>query len=191
MCVVCIRKQIDITEGIPKNVTVQWCKGCGRFLEPPNKWLTAQLESKELLSFCLKRLKGLNKVKLIDASFVWTEPHSKRIKVMLVVQQEVFNSTILQQSFIVEYVVANLFCPDCHKSEAGGEENAWVSVAQVRQKVNHKRTFFWLEQVILRNLASLNTTFIKEEPDGLDFYFNNNSHCSNFVDFLQSMVPLR
>jgi len=28
-------------------------------------------------------------VHLIDASFVWTEPHSKRIKVKLVVQKEV------------------------------------------------------------------------------------------------------
>ena len=28
-------------------------------------------------------------VRLIDASFMWTEPHSKRIKVKLVVQKEV------------------------------------------------------------------------------------------------------
>ena len=38
---------------------------------------------------CLKRLKGLNKVHLVDAGFVWTEPHSKRIKVKLTVQKEV------------------------------------------------------------------------------------------------------
>ena len=37
----------------------------------------------------LKRLKGLNKVKLVDAVFVWTEPHSKRLKVKVTVQQEV------------------------------------------------------------------------------------------------------
>jgi hypothetical protein len=39
------------------------------------------LESRELMALCLKRLKNLQKVKLIDANFVWTEPHSKRIKV--------------------------------------------------------------------------------------------------------------
>ena len=32
-------------------------------------------ESKELLTYCIKRVKGLQKVKLVDASFVWTEPH--------------------------------------------------------------------------------------------------------------------
>lgn len=30
MCVNCIRGQIDITEGIPKQVTIHWCKKCGR-----------------------------------------------------------------------------------------------------------------------------------------------------------------
>jgi NMD protein affecting ribosome stability and mRNA decay len=37
----------------------------------------------------LKKIKGLNKVKLIDASWVWTEPHSRRLKVKLTVQKEV------------------------------------------------------------------------------------------------------
>jgi len=37
----------------------------------------------------LKKLKGLNKVKLVDASWVWTEPHSRRLKVKLTVQKEV------------------------------------------------------------------------------------------------------
>lgn len=53
-----------------------------RYLQPPGEWIHAVLESKELMSLCLKKLKGLNRVKLIDASFVWTEPHSKRLKVI-------------------------------------------------------------------------------------------------------------
>jgi len=89
MCVTCIRSQVDITEGIPKQLTCHWCKGCERYLEPPNKWVVAPLESKELLAYCLRRIKQLNKVKLVDASFIWTEPHSKRIKLKLTVQKEV------------------------------------------------------------------------------------------------------
>lgn len=108
MCVTCIRSQVDITEGIPKQVVCSWCKGCGRYLVPPNFWLEAELESKELLAYCLKRIKGLNKVKLIDAGFIYTEPHSKRLKVKLTVQKEVFNGTILQQQFVVEIVVQNV-----------------------------------------------------------------------------------
>lgn len=60
---------------------IVYCKSCGRYLVPPKQWIRAELESKELLTYCIKRVKGLQKVKLIDASFIWTEPHSKRIKV--------------------------------------------------------------------------------------------------------------
>eukprot|EP00058_Branchiostoma_floridae_P003994 XP_002589482.1 hypothetical protein BRAFLDRAFT_125192 [Branchiostoma floridae] len=46
-------------------------------------------------------------VHLIDAGFVWTEPHSKRIKLKLTIQKEVVNGAILQQVFVVEFVVSN------------------------------------------------------------------------------------
>lgn len=82
------------------------CKFCERYLVPPSSWLVAALESKELLSLCLKRIKPqMLNVRLVDASFIWTEPHSKRVRVKMVVQKEVFTNAVLQQSFIVEYVV--------------------------------------------------------------------------------------
>ena len=62
-----------------------------RYLQPPKHWIRADLESKELLTFCIKRIKGLNKVKLVDAGFIWTEPHSKRLKTKLTIQKEVLN----------------------------------------------------------------------------------------------------
>jgi len=83
-----------------------------------------------------------------------------------------------------------MFCPDCHKVEAGSE-HTWVAVCQLRQKVSHKRTFFWLEQLILKHGAHQQTLSIKEEAEGLDFYFVNQAHASRFVDFLQSVVPIR
>ena len=103
-----------------------------RYLNPPNQWLTAELESKELLSCCIKKIKGLNKVKLIDASFIWTEPHSRRVKVKLTVQKEVFTSTILQQEFVIEFVVTNQQCDACQRYMA---KDVWNSIVQVRQKV--------------------------------------------------------
>lgn len=36
-------------------------------------------------------------VKLVDASFIWTEPHSMRLKTKLTIQGEVLNGAILQQ----------------------------------------------------------------------------------------------
>lgn len=69
--------------------SVSFCRNCDRFLSPPAQWTIAQPESRELLAICLKKLKGLNKVRLVDAGFIWTEPHSKRIKVKLTIQKEV------------------------------------------------------------------------------------------------------
>jgi len=187
MCVDCIKNEVDITEGIPKQATIHWCKFCERYMQPPAQWVMCTLESKELLSLCLKRLKGLTKVRLVDAGFIWTEPHSKRVKVKLTIQKEVFAAAILQQTFVVEYVVANQMCDDCRRVEA---KDTWKAVVQVRQKVNHKKTFFYLEQVILKHKAHKHTSSMQERPDGLDFFFSTKTHAMKFVDFLNTIVPI-
>lgn len=119
MCYDCIKLNVDISDGIQREATIHFCRGCDRWLQPPSQWVSAAPESRELLALCLRKLRGLAKVRIIDASFIWTEPHSKRIKVKITVQQEAFQSTILQQSFEVEYVVAYHQCPDCAKSFTG------------------------------------------------------------------------
>ena len=86
------------------------------------------------------------------------------------VQKEAFVNTILEQSFVIEvlifflscysffilsflliiflqFFITNEFCPDCHKQAT---PNTWTAVVQARQKVSHKRTFLYLEQVILK-----------------------------------------
>jgi len=95
MCINCIRSEVDITEGIPKQATIHFCKGCDRYLQPPNAWIVAELESRQLLTLCIKKLKGLTKVRLVDAGFIWTEPHSRRIKVKLTIQKEVSSNFAL------------------------------------------------------------------------------------------------
>lgn len=188
MCVNCIRNEVDVTEGIPKHVTLQFCRGCERYLQPPNQWITAQLESRELLALCLKKLRGLNKVRLIDANFIWTEPHSRRIRAKLTVQKEAFASAIIQQIFEVEYTVVNQQCDDCAKVAA---QNTWKAVVQVRQKVNHKRTFLYLEQLILKHSAAKDTVNIKEVKDGLDFFYSTRNHAIRMTEFLNAVVPIR
>ncbi len=188
MCLCCIRSRVDITEGIPKQIVVNFCRGCDRYLQPPMQWLACALESKELLALLLKRIKGLAKVRLIDAGFIWTEPHSKRIKVKLTIQKEAFAATILQQTFVVEAVVANQQCIDCARREA---KNTWVAVVQVRQKVEHKRTFLFLEQLILKHQAHRETVNIRTVREGIDFFFASRSQAIKFVDFLAAVVPVR
>ncbi|KAF8331512.1 uncharacterized protein EI90DRAFT_2972626 [Cantharellus anzutake] len=188
LCVNCLRNSVDITEGIPKQSSVSYCRNCERYLAPPATWSVVQLESRELLAICLKKLKGLNRVRLIDAGFIWTEPHSKRLRVKLTIQKEVFTSTILQQIFEVEYIIQYGQCPDCSKLAA---KNTWKALVQVRQKVSHKRTFLYLEQLILKHGADKDTISIKEVKDGLDFYFSQRSHAIKMVDFLSAVVPIR
>jgi hypothetical protein len=60
MCVNCLRGRVDITDGIPKQIIIHQCRGCARYLRPP--WVACDLESKELLAICLKKVTGLNKV---------------------------------------------------------------------------------------------------------------------------------
>lgn len=188
MCVACLRSQVDITEGIPKQAVLYFCKSCERYLQPPNSWINASLETPELLSVCLKRIKGLQKVHLVDAGFIWTEPHSKRLKVKLTIQKEVNNGAILQQVFVVEYVVNGQMCDDCHRVEA---KDFWRALVQIRQKTDHKKTLFYLEQTILKYKAHENCSNIKVVHGGLDFFYGEKNNARRLVDFLQSAVPCK
>lgn len=139
---------------------------------------------------------------------MWTEPHSKRIKVRLTVQRE-FNGAIVEGSFLVQFVVQFNMCPEC--SRANTNQESWSAsvqvrrllfsvqclvyykssslqgcfhsvkdifpssylsecetfsdhfrVGQVRQHTSHKKTFLFLEQLILKHAAHENTLAIKE-----------------------------
>ena len=101
---------------------------------------------------------------------------------------EVLNGVILQQTFMVEFIVQNQQCDACQKSYT---EDPWKAKLQLRQKVDHKRTFFYLEQVILKHSLFDSMTQIKEEADGLDFYFPNRSAAQRLLDFFSHLVPIR
>jgi nonsense-mediated mRNA decay protein 3 len=79
-------------------------------------------------------------------------------------------------------------CGDCARIMA---KNTWQSMVQVRQKVNHKRTFLFLEQIILKHNAHKETINIKEVKDGLDFFYSNRSHAVKMVEFLNAVTPVR
>jgi nonsense-mediated mRNA decay protein 3 len=177
-----------VSQGIQREATLHFCRDCDRWLLPPSSWISATPESRELLALCLKKLRGLHKVRIIDASFIWTEPHSRRIKVKLTIQDSVSEGIVLQQAFEVEYVVAYQQCPECAKSYTA---NTWRACVQVRQKVPHKRTFLYLEQLILKHGAHKDTINIKEVKDGLDFYYSARNQAEKFVDFLSSVTPVR
>lgn len=94
----------------------------------------------------------------------------------------------MQQKFLVEYIIGNIQCPDCQKSFT---EHTWTAVVQVRQHRKHKRTLFYLEQLLLKNNICTNIHEIKEVNDGLDFYWNTKSKAQHMIEFIQSVLPIR
>ncbi|CAL1397363.1 unnamed protein product [Linum trigynum] len=189
MCVRCLRSEVDITEGLQKHVVISHCPECYCYLQPPKTWIKAQWESKELLTFCVKRLKNLDKVRLTHYELVWTEPHSKRIKVRVTIQKEVLNGVVLEQAYVVEYVQQDHMCESCSRVAANPDQ--WVASVQLRQHVSHRRTFFYLEQLILKHDAASKAIKIKQMDQGVYFFFGNRSHAVKFLEFLGSVVPTK
>ena len=154
-CASCLASSSDITHGISTEVTLHQCRSCQRWHKEAGKWMSCGLESRELMALCLANVSGMkatkgntHRTRLIDAAWIWTEPHSMRLKVRLTIQKEVQKGTILQQSFTVVFVVRNQQCLEC---QAEFRQGSWKSLVQVRQRVSHKRTFLYLEQSILKH----------------------------------------
>ncbi|CEO98458.1 unnamed protein product (mitochondrion) [Plasmodiophora brassicae] len=189
MCGDCLRSQVDLSAMLNKQTTVVFCRECQRY-QKGTMWAPMELESADLLSLCLKRIKGLEKLKLIDAGFVWTEPHSRRLKVKLTVQSSVpqLNDVIVQQTLTIEIVVTLQQCEDCQRSYT---EHVWKACVQVRQKADHKRTFLLLEQLILKHGMNQIIQYVKSSPGGLDLFFSSRPKALTMLDFVQSVVPAR
>ncbi|KAJ1511591.1 hypothetical protein HMI54_015290 [Coelomomyces lativittatus] len=186
LCLPCLSQTIDLTERIPKQAIVHFCRHCGRYLNPPSQWIHASLESKELLALLVKRLRGLHQVQLKEAGFLWTEPHSKRIKVKLSIQKEIFLGMQLHQTFTVEYTVANQQCDQCTRVMA---EQTWRAQVQIRQKRVHPRTFFYFEQLVLQHKWHAHTTQLKPVKDGMDFFYQHRTHAHHLANAIQARLP--
>jgi nonsense-mediated mRNA decay protein 3 len=110
-----------------------------------------------------------------------------RLKVRLTIQRQV-EGLILQQSLVVVFIVRNQQCTEC---QAEYRQGSWKSLVQVRQRVAHKRTFLYLEQLILKQGAHRGCLDIKTFKDGMDFYFADKGKSARFIAFLESVVPIQ
>ena len=122
---------------------------------------------------------------VVNAVFLWTEPHSKRIKVKVTIQKEVQGNSLLETTVVIEFVIKNFQCADCKRQWT---PHTWNSVVQLRQKIDHKRTIMYVEQLILKNNMHTKTTNVKEMPDGIDFFFDNKTHAIALGDFIHSQM---
>lgn len=196
-CATCLASQSDVTLGISTEATLHQCRGCQRWHKDANKWIGCDLESRDLMSLCLSNVSGLRsknsksgQVRLVDAIWVWTEPHSMRLKVRLTVQKQIesMGGTILEQSFVVTFIVRNQQCIECQSEFRQG---SWKSLVQVRQRVAHKKTFLYLEQLILKHGAHRGCLNVETCRDGMDFYFPDKGKAARFISFLENVVPIK
>jgi nonsense-mediated mRNA decay protein 3 len=195
-CANCLANSADITKNIATSNILHQCRGCQRWNHTGgssgSRWVSCDLESRELLAICLHHVSGLKQqstkhgVRLTDAVWIWTEPHSMRLKVKLTVQRQVMSGTVLQQSFVVEFIVRNQQCTECTADSRAG---SWKSLIQVRQRVPHKRTFLYLEQLILKHRAHRGCLKIEVFKDGMDFYFGERNSGMRFCNFIESVAP--
>ncbi|SOV13242.1 60S ribosomal export protein NMD3, putative [Plasmodium sp. gorilla clade G2] len=183
MCHNCILQNIESNSiNINKDTyLIYYCRECKRYLH--NRWVYCELESKELLALCLKKVNKLKKLKILDAKFLYTEPHSKRLKVHVSVQEELINNFISEMEIIIHYVIKYTQCDDCKKKYTPYTYNTCVSV---RQKVEHKKTLLFLESLLLKCNMNENIINIVSNPDGLDFHFLSRTDALKFCDFILS-----
>ena len=166
-CSTCLSQQYDLTSLLnPEGLCVNRCRRCLRYQSASNATRYENLapESGELLALCLKKIpafsahgsfsnssRGVSQLKLIDANFVWTEPHSKRIKLKVTVRAELSDSSIqFQQRVLVTMKEKNRQCVECERSAA---DQTWQSIVQLRQKRedNGKRGLIMLEHALAKS----------------------------------------
>ena len=99
-------------------------------------------------------------------------------------------NTVLQQNLIIEFIIQNLQCDDCKKTYT---PHLWQSQVQIRQKVAHKRTFLWLEQLILKHKAQEKCIGVQNENhgQGLNFLFKHRTHGMRLCKFVEDNVVSR
>lgn len=106
----------------------------------------------------------------------------------MTVQKEVLDKQLLQKQEVVEMTIQNMQCDDCKKSYT---PHKWKAQVQVRQKVDHKRTFLYLEQMILKHKQHKNCSNIAELANGLNFDFVEFNYAKAMVKFIQNSVTCK
>lgn len=216
-CAPCLASQFDLQPLLSTKLgDVHQCRRCLRFEGGNNRWEPYEFESHGLMGICLKKVHVLQtshntlqndavgaagsgnvgKLKLVDASWVWTEPHSMRLKVRLTVQANVLDNTItIQQRAVVELVIRWQQCPECNKNFTNQE---WYAIVQVRQKRAHvadgtiPKGLLMLEMILAKaKHVRRNVLDMKTMSNGFDFYFSRLDKAQGFASFIAKAAPMR
>ena len=189
MCLVCLSQQVDITEGINTDMELISCGKCGRWHTTGDNWMHMEAESLPLLAHCMKKLSlEKHKCKVLDSLFVWTEPHSKRLKIAVNIEKHVLDEKIrLSQRVVIEFVIKPKQCMECIREAT---DHTWGARVQVRQRLGgSKRALHQLEALLAKaglfNLM-MNVQVIRE---GFDMYFKSKNQAERVIETILSAMP--
>lgn len=158
-------------------------------------------ESPELMNVLLKQIPALTKnnqtvkragvsnIKILDSIFVWTEPNSMRMRVMLTLKADVSDVSI-QQRIKVEFKIHWKQCQDCIKES---RQRTWQAIVQLRQKRDDVRKgLLVMEIAIARNaLIRKDILSVQTKKNGFDFYFPSVDKARHFTQYLQKCSPMK
>ena len=225
-CSSCLAQDFDLKSILQRgpgggDIIIHQCRQCRRFERNERLYEHLDIESPELLALCLKHIPALSasadpKLHLVDAMWIFTEPHSMRLKVRLTVRTEVQN-VMIQQRVAVELIHKWKQCPDCNREYTNRVclmndmslfecdasltqsfplcSQTWHAIVQLRQKRNDdspRKGLVILEMALARNpdvrkhVLSIDTC-----KQGFDFYFVSLMHAQTFSSYLARIAPMR
>jgi nonsense-mediated mRNA decay protein 3 len=212
-CSTCLSQSFNLQEQIQRGpggsdrITIYQCRTCRKFQRTEKLWEYAEHESPQLLSICLKHIPALQNqaassthydsngpLHLVDANWIWTEPHCMRYKLRLTVRADVQNVRV-QQRVVVLLHCAFQMCPECNREFTN---RTWNSVVQLRQKLSQnddqapKKGLIVLEMALAKNKEIRKHVLkIDHVLNGFDFYFLSIPQAHAFVTYLQRIAPIR
>lgn len=206
-CATCLAQEFDLHDRMQRGpggadkITIHQCRQCRRFKRTEKYWEHAEHESPQLLSLCLKHIPALQNqaasasssapLHLVDASWIWTEPHSMRYKLRLTVRTEFQNVKVQQRVMVLLYCAFSM-CSECNREFTN---RTWQSVVQLRQKRTDdapKKGLAALEIALAKNKEIRKHVIkIDNTANGFDFYFLSIPHAQAFVAYLQRIAPMR
>jgi len=200
-CAACLTQQFNLQELLQKGgdrIDIHQCRQCRRFARTDTVSEHCGMESPQLLSICLKHIPAFvqtrsssAKLHIVDAIWVWTEPHSMRLKVRVTVRTELENIQ-MQQRLMVEFQIKWKQCPDCNREFTS---RTWQAIVQLRQKRDQgapRKGLAALEMALRRNVEIRKHVLqIDSCRHGLDFYFLNLAQAQTFASFLARLAPMR
>lgn len=185
------------------DLIIHQCRQCRKFDRNGDgrNYLHLEPEGPDLMAVLLKQIPALGKnnhhvkragvqgLKILDTMFIWTEPNSMRMRIMLTLKADI-NDVSIQQRVKVEFIIQWKQCPDCIKES---RQRTWQAIVQLRQKRNDSRKgLLILELAIARNAEIRKDILsVQTRKNGFDFYFPSVDKARHFTQYLSKAAPMR